>query len=92
MPLVLVASGLFFIIIQPFLPRIIDVILFTNKSRSHPKFLVATEYFIDQEKYFYLILLHMDMALCIGGIAMIATGTILVGSLKHACGMFKIAW
>ncbi|XP_018361719.1 PREDICTED: odorant receptor 4-like [Trachymyrmex cornetzi] len=50
-----------------------------------------TEYFVDQEKYFYLILLHINVATCIGAIAYIATGTMLIGYLKHACGMFKIA-
>jgi len=34
----------------------------------------------------------MDAAVCIGGIALIATGTLLVGCFKHACAMFKIAW
>jgi len=50
-----------------------------------------TEYFVDQEKYFYLILLHINAAICIGATAYVATGTMLIGYLKHACGMFKIA-
>jgi len=31
--------------------------------------LVMREYFIDQEKYFYLILLHLDAAFCVGTIS-----------------------
>ncbi|XP_011634244.1 uncharacterized protein LOC105425251 [Pogonomyrmex barbatus] len=50
-----------------------------------------TEYFIDQEKYLYLILLHVCMALCIGTVAMLAIGTLLITYLQHTCGMFRIA-
>ncbi|XP_025155311.1 uncharacterized protein LOC112588748 isoform X2 [Harpegnathos saltator] len=62
-----------------------------NGSRSCCTLPIVTEYFIDQEKYFYIIILHMDVAFCIGAIAMIGTGTWLVVSLKHACSIFKIA-
>lgn len=72
-------------------PCILDIIMPMNESRPHPLIPIMTEYFVDQEKYFYLILLHIDVATCIGAIAYIATGTMLIGYLKHACGMFKIA-
>ncbi|XP_026825928.1 uncharacterized protein LOC105285851 isoform X2 [Ooceraea biroi] len=60
-------------------------------SRSRSAMQVVTEYFIDQEKYFYLILLHMNVTIYIGATAVIATGTMLMGYLKHICGMFSIA-
>ncbi|XP_025271235.1 uncharacterized protein LOC112639941 [Camponotus floridanus] len=50
-----------------------------------------TEYFIDQEKYFYFILLHNIASVCIGTIAMLATGTILIMYFQYTSGMFKIA-
>lgn len=50
-----------------------------------------TEYFVDPERYFYLILLHMDASYFIGAIVVIATGTIFVAYIKHICGMFRIA-
>ncbi|XP_018317169.1 uncharacterized protein [Mycetomoellerius zeteki] len=46
---------------------------------------------IDQEKYFYLIMLHALAATYIGTIAMMATGTTLLAYLQHICGMFSIA-
>ncbi|XP_018055793.1 PREDICTED: uncharacterized protein LOC108692152 [Atta colombica] len=49
------------------------------------------EYFIDQEKYFYLILLHFYAITCIGGIAVLAIGTLLLMYFQHTCGIFKIA-
>ncbi|XP_071560231.1 uncharacterized protein [Temnothorax nylanderi] len=48
------------------------------------------EYFIDKEKYFYLILFHANAAVMIGGTATIATGSILIVYQKHTCGMFRI--
>ncbi|XP_018361481.1 PREDICTED: odorant receptor 49b-like [Trachymyrmex cornetzi] len=51
----------------------------------------VTEYFVDQEKYFFLILLHVNAAFCIGTIATIAAGTMLIGYLQFIFGMFKIS-
>ncbi|XP_012056514.1 PREDICTED: uncharacterized protein LOC105619605 [Atta cephalotes] len=49
------------------------------------------EYFIDQEKYFYLILLHSYAIICIGIVAILATGTMFLTYLQYICGIFKIA-
>ncbi|XP_028048449.1 uncharacterized protein LOC105834285 [Monomorium pharaonis] len=70
---------------------IINVILSVNNSQSRPAFQIATEYFVNQENCFYLILLHANLALCIGLTGMVATGTMLIVYLKHICGMFSIA-
>ncbi|XP_077264106.1 uncharacterized protein LOC143898469 [Temnothorax americanus] len=64
--------------------------LSTNATRLHCMQFV-TEYFVDQEKYFFLILLHINIALSIGGTAMIATGTMSIAFFKFFCGMFKIS-
>jgi len=53
---------------------------------------VMREYFVDQEKYSYLILLHLDAAMCIGAITITGSGTMLAGFFKHICGVFRIAW
>ncbi|XP_029666081.1 uncharacterized protein LOC115237280 [Formica exsecta] len=75
----------------PIWPRILDIVLPMNESRSRSTLLHLTQYFVDQEKYYYLIVLHMNAAMCIGGTAIIGTGTMLIAYLKHACGMFTIA-
>ena len=49
------------------------------------------EYFIDQEKYFYLILLHTYAIICIGGTAMLAIGAMILTCVQYVCGMFRIA-
>jgi len=76
----------------PIWPRLFDVILVINNSRSHSAAIhIATEYLVDQENCSYLILLHTNAALCIGATAMVATGTMLIAYFKHICGMFSIA-
>jgi hypothetical protein len=52
---------------------------------------VIREYFVDQEKYFYVILLHLDAAMCIGTISLLAVGMLFAGYSKHICGIFKVA-
>jgi len=54
------------------------MILFTNVSQSHSAALFMTEYFIDQEKYSYVTMLHMSAAFWIGICAMLATETMLI--------------
>ncbi|XP_025271234.1 uncharacterized protein LOC109610193 [Camponotus floridanus] len=77
-------------IVASFWSDILNIILSSNTSRAH-HLLIRTEYLIDQEKYFYLILLHIIVTVCIGGTAALAIGTILFTYLQHVCGMFKIA-
>jgi len=60
-----------------------DIVLSANISRSH-QLQISTEYFIDQEKY-------INATMTIGCLVLIATGTMLIAYLQHACGMFKIA-
>nr|XP_012228368.1 PREDICTED: uncharacterized protein LOC105675663 [Linepithema humile] len=69
---------------------ILDIILPINESRPR-NIQFETEYFVDEEKYFFLILLHMNATLCTGMIGMLAIGTMLIAYLQHTCGMFRIA-
>ncbi|XP_025073958.1 uncharacterized protein LOC105426737 [Pogonomyrmex barbatus] len=83
----------FILIIMPILKPLLNIILHINKSESHKtlRFIINQEYFIDQEKYSFLILLHINTFICIGSITVTATGTMLLGYMVHGCGMFKIA-
>jgi hypothetical protein len=73
------------------LPCILRVSLPINESRPVLSLHIMTEYFIDQEKYFYLLVMHKEIASCIGVTAIVATGTMNMLYLQHACGMFIIA-
>ncbi|XP_070151723.1 odorant receptor 47a-like isoform X1 [Polyergus mexicanus] len=82
--------SLFAFLVAQFWSSILDNILSINVSESH-HLPIPMEYFIDQEKYSYWILLHFNVSYCIGATAMVGIGATLVAYLQHTCGMFKIA-
>ncbi|XP_072758662.1 uncharacterized protein [Anoplolepis gracilipes] len=87
------ASGvycIFFGIIGLYWSEIFNVILLTNASRSY-NLVIMTEYFIDQEKYYYFILFHYVISICIACAVILGTGTILLMYFEHTIGLFKIA-
>ncbi|XP_036142844.1 uncharacterized protein LOC105834270 [Monomorium pharaonis] len=84
-----VGSGCFLIGVH-FLSTISDIILSRNVSRLH-NMLIVTEYFIDQEKYFYLIMLHIYAAIYTGALTVVSTGTLLIAYFQYICGLFKIS-
>lgn len=88
--LVILVCGIFTCVFNTFLPCIIEAVSPKNQSQSHSLH-IMTEYFIDQEKYFYLILLHKEIASCIAVTAIVATGTMNILCFQHACGMFMVA-
>ncbi|XP_072758664.1 uncharacterized protein [Anoplolepis gracilipes] len=85
-----VCTVFFGISIVLFWPQISNVTLPTNASRLYP-LLITTEYFIDQEKYYYFIMFHFYTIACIQGLVIIGTGSILVMYWEHIVGLFKIA-
>lgn len=87
---VFVAFGILVFIVASFWSDIFNVILSTNASRTD-HMLIMTEYFINQEKYFYLIALHILVSICIGVMVIAAIGAMFITYLQHTCGLFKIA-
>ncbi|XP_071560233.1 uncharacterized protein [Temnothorax nylanderi] len=84
--------GIFVSIIVQFWSNSINVDVPMNISHQRSRHLfIITEYFVDQEKYFYLILFHVYVALSIGATVMVAIGAMLITYLQHTCGMFRIA-
>ncbi|KAF3054538.1 Odorant receptor 303 [Nylanderia fulva] len=75
-------------IVLSFWSDIFNVILSTNSSRHN---LLIVEYFIDQEKYFYLILLHSIASICIALTVIMGTGTLFMIYFQLICGMFTVA-
>ncbi|XP_019699759.2 uncharacterized protein LOC109504419 isoform X2 [Harpegnathos saltator] len=72
-----------------FLPIILDIVSPLNESR--PRQLVTdTEYFVNQDKYFYTLVMHEVVTGSIGAIAMCITVTTLMMYIHHACALFKI--
>ncbi|XP_050460107.1 uncharacterized protein LOC126855998 [Cataglyphis hispanica] len=82
--------SIFALIVAQLWSNIIAVVLSRNVSQAR-RLPIITEYFVDQEKYFFLILLHLNAAFYIGMTVVVAIGTMLITYLVHTCGLFKIS-
>lgn len=76
---------------MPFLDIVLTGYAINGSQQRQYLLYFKSEYFIDQEKYFYIIFWHSNTVVCVGTIATVGTGTMLRGYLIHACGLFKIA-
>ncbi|KAL6264351.1 hypothetical protein P5V15_004463 [Pogonomyrmex californicus] len=71
------------------LPDILDIIVPLNESRTrHLPFMV--EYFLNEQKYFYLLFLHIAVTVILGITTVIATEALMLAYVYHICGMFKV--
>ncbi|KAF3054241.1 Odorant receptor 255 [Nylanderia fulva] len=73
----------------PVWPQILHIVLHKNESQSRPTIQLVPEYF-DQEKYFYLLVFHINTVICIGAITATATATMLLGWIIYICGLFRV--
>ncbi|XP_014478959.1 PREDICTED: uncharacterized protein LOC106746675 [Dinoponera quadriceps] len=89
--LVLSTCGMSVFTLFPFWPCMFDIAWPANESRPHTRIYIPTEYFIDQERYYYLIMLHSNVAYYVGSTALLAAGTTGMSYFLHICGMFKVA-
>ncbi|XP_025270111.1 uncharacterized protein LOC109610303 [Camponotus floridanus] len=81
--------GIFVFIVSILWQNIMHIIL-PNVTQSY-QLPFKMEYFIDQEKYFYWIVLYVSMGVCIGMTSMIGIGSFLIMYLQCTCGMFRIS-
>ncbi|KAH0946880.1 hypothetical protein HN011_000958 [Eciton burchellii] len=84
------ASFVSALLVGQLIPGLFNIILSTNKSRSQ-RLYITMEYFLDQEKYFYLFLFHINITICIEIAVTIAIGTMFIAYLQYTCGMLRIA-
>ncbi|XP_028050034.1 odorant receptor 49b [Monomorium pharaonis] len=73
----------------PILPDFLDIVSPLNESRKRYLPFLA-EYFLDEQKYFYPILLHMAITIVIGVVTVVTTETLTFAYVCHVCGMFEI--
>ncbi|XP_067209649.1 odorant receptor 49b-like isoform X1 [Linepithema humile] len=67
-----------------------NVILSTKEPQ--PRHLILRiEYFVNEEKYFYLLQLHINAAICIITITLVSTGAMFIAYCQLVCGLFQIA-
>ncbi|XP_025074150.1 odorant receptor 56a-like, partial [Pogonomyrmex barbatus] len=87
--LVFISIGATCYLTAPFTIRIIDILLASNVTR--PKRLPnPSEYFLDLEKYYYFLLAITYVGYYVCGVIIIATDTIYIALLQHACGILAI--
>lgn len=73
----------------PLIPTFLDHIAPLNESR--PKMpLYRTEFFIDENKYFYWILSHNYIVTYFGMVALVNFDVYLANVTQHLCGMLAI--
>lgn len=82
-------GGINLYILYTIFPQILDVFVPLNESRSreHP---FQAEFFIDNEKYFYLIRLQMYIMIVLALEVVLAHGTMFVMYAQHVSGMFVV--
>jgi len=61
-----------------------------NESRPR-KIKMDFEFFIDEQQYFYIYLIHEIVSILIGMFTILATGTSSLAFLRHCCATCKIA-
>ncbi|XP_025263471.1 uncharacterized protein LOC109610246 [Camponotus floridanus] len=79
-----------FVMMQFLSNFLLDIIMTRNQSHSR-RLPVKLEYFVDQEKYFILLLFHVFLIVFCGLTTVIATETLYMSYTQHACGLFQIA-
>lgn len=85
-----VYSGLCLCVLVQFGPNILDFVAPRNKSRPH-HIPITAEYFVDQQRFYLPILLHIDVIAVVGFTTVMSTESLFAAFVQHAIGMFEIA-
>lgn len=72
----------------PLLPKILDVIIPLNESRPSI-YVIAGEWGVDKEKYYYPILLHSYVAAIVSTRCMVNVDTMYMICVLHGCSLFN---
>jgi len=79
-----------FILIEFLSNFLLDITSSKNESRVR-QFPVLIEFFVDQQKYFFQILLVMCFVAVCSFTTVIATETLTLSYIQHGCSLFEIA-
>ncbi|XP_076753771.1 uncharacterized protein LOC143425134 [Xylocopa sonorina] len=83
-------SCVFMFILLPAIPPLLDIVVPLNESRSRV-FIYPSYYFVDEERYYYLIVGHMTISAIILGFVFVACDLTLVQVVQHACALLVIS-
>ncbi|XP_019699723.2 uncharacterized protein LOC109504408 [Harpegnathos saltator] len=79
----------FLFVMTHYVPLFLDVVLPLSEPRQR-RILVIGEMFIDQHKYFHVILLNIMISSFVGMSTVIAAETMLMALVQHTCGLLKV--
>jgi len=65
-------------------------LFYLQMNLNHIIYTSWTEYLVNQEKYFYLILFHINTSLFITGLVLSTIEMMLFAYFQHICGIFKV--
>lgn len=82
--------GMFLFILLQYIPVLLDIVMPLNESRPL-KILFEAEYFVDQQKYFHVLAMHINIVILLAATTGIATESFALINAVHAFGMFEIA-
>ncbi|XP_068979940.1 odorant receptor 13a-like [Bombus flavifrons] len=73
----------------PLVPPILDILMPLNESRKR-MFIYPAYYFVDHEKYYDILAVHMVIVMCMTGFVYCACDANYVYAVQHACGLLAI--
>ncbi|XP_060829931.1 uncharacterized protein LOC132914648 [Bombus pascuorum] len=73
----------------PLVPPILDILMPLNESRKR-MFIYPAHYFVDHEKYYDILAIHMVIVMCMTGFVYCACDANYVYAVQHACGLLAI--
>lgn len=68
----------------------LDLINPLNESRTR-KLPLSAEYYVDEQEYYYPILVHQSLSFILGVTIVIATDSLNMVFGHHGCGLFEVA-
>ncbi|XP_012217767.2 odorant receptor 49b-like isoform X2 [Linepithema humile] len=74
-----------------YLPGFLDFVHPLNESRSRRLPILAEYYILDEQKHFYPILIHQSLLALLGVTMVLATESLNMVYVHHACGLFEVA-
>ena len=77
-------------ILTPAIPPVLNIIKPLNESRSH-EFIYPAHYFVDEQRYYYAITMHMVIGVLILITVYIASDLCLIYIIHHGCALLTIS-
>ncbi|EFN85016.1 hypothetical protein EAI_14346, partial [Harpegnathos saltator] len=82
--------ALFGYVVMLYLPTFLDLVYPLNESRPKKLPILSEYFFLDEQDYYYPLLVHQSMVIALGITIVIVTETMNMVCIQHGCGLFEI--